>query len=550
MKPFTTLTILVFYFFANTAVANNKDTEQTATFIKIWGFLKYYHPTIAKGKIDWDEAFRTGIKAVRLLESKEEVNNYYKNWIIKLGKIERCQSCQVEVDSNRKYNLNMGWLKDSVNFDKELIIQLIYIQKNRNQGQNYYVSQVKGVGNTEFKNEKVYRDSIYPSPELRLLTLARYWNIVEYFYPYRYKTDQNWETVLTEMVPKFATAPDTTTYHLAILELTAKVDDSHAKFSTRNTNKYFGFKWAPFSFKIIDNKAVVTGFYNDSLSVKDDVRIGDVFLKVNGMPIAAILKENSRYIGASNEAVKKRDMHNILFNGKSETVETEFERNGVVSKKRISRIGYDKLNYKSNSDIIKDCVKVFEGNVGYINLGNLQQNQVKSALAAVKNTKAIIFDIRNYPNQTMYLLADFLNDDRKAFVKATVPDINYPGTFNFSKEIYCGRKNLNYYSGKVILLCNETTQSHAEFTMMALQTAPNVTIVGSQTSGADGNVSLITLPGAFKTWITGIGIYYPNERETQRIGIIPDVIVRPTIAGIRLRKDEVMEKAMEIVTKN
>lgn len=546
MKLLTLLTILLYSSVVNKSVAHEKETAQTVTFIKVWGFLKYYHPTVAKGKIDWDEAFRTGIREVRLLKSKEQTNNYYKNWINALGKFKKCKACKIVAGSNLKYNLDMEWLTDSVNFDKELIIQLSNIQMNRNEEQNYYVGQVKGVGNAEFKNEKVYRDSIFPSPELRLLTLARYWNIVEYFYPYRYQTDQNWETVLTEMLPKFENAPDTTAYHLAILELTAKVNDSHAKFSTRYTNKYFGLNWVPFRFKVIDNKALVTGFYNDTLSRKDDVRIGDVFLKIGGLSVAEILKENSRYIGASNEAVKRRDVSNILFNGNTEMVETEFERDGVVGKKMISRFSYNKLNYKWSGNSIKDTVKVLEGNVGYINLGNLQRNQVASAFAAVKSTKAIIFDVRNYPNGTMYLLADFLNDNRTAFVKAATPDINYPGTFNFSKDIYCGRKNPNYYTGKVILLCNETTQSHAEFTMMALQTAPNVTIVGSQTSGADGNVSLITLPGEFKTYISGIGIYYPNGRETQRVGIVPDVIVKPTIAGIRSGRDEVMEKAMEI----
>jgi C-terminal processing protease CtpA/Prc len=43
--------------------------------------------------------------------------------------------------------------------------------------------------------------------------------------------------------------------------------------------------------------------------------------------------------------------------------------------------------------------------------------------------------------------------------------------------------------------------------------------------------------------ISGIGIYYPDGRETQRIGIVPDVEVKPTIDGIKNNKDEVLEKA-------
>jgi C-terminal processing protease CtpA/Prc len=68
--------------------------------------------------------------------------------------------------------------------------------------------------------------------------------------------------------------------------------------------------------------------------------------------------------------------------------------------------------------------------------------------------------------------------------------------------------------------------------------------VGSTTAGADGNVSQIALPGGLRTAISGIGVFYPDKRPTQRIGIVPDVEVRPTIAGIRAGRDEVLEEGV------
>jgi len=73
---------------------------------------------------------------------------------------------------------------------------------------------------------------------------------------------------------------------------------------------------------------------------------------------------------------------------------------------------------------------------------------------------------------------------------------------------------------------------------------PNVVGIGSQTAGADGNIMLIDLPGGYRTAITGLGVYYPDGRETQRIGIVPDIEVKPTIAGIKQGKDEVLERAI------
>ena len=106
--------------------------------------------------------------------------------------------------------------------------------------------------------------------------------------------------------------------------------------------------------------------------------------------------------------------------------------------------------------------------------------------------------------------------------------------------------NSNYYKGKVAILVNESTQSHAEFSTMALQVFPNSKVIGSQTAGADGNVSKFNIAGNL-TAFTGLAVFYPDGRETQRIGIVPDIEVKPTIKGIKEGKDEVLERALEYI---
>ncbi|RYY07934.1 MAG: peptidase S41, partial [Cytophagaceae bacterium] len=103
------------------------------------------------------------------------------------------------------------------------------------------------------------------------------------------------------------------------------------------------------------------------------------------------------------------------------------------------------------------------------------------------------------------------------------------------------------YTGQLIVLVNETTLSQAEYTAMALQATPHCTLLGSTTAGADGNVSRIVLPGGLKTAMSGIGIYYPNGRETQRVGLVIDVPVRPTVAGLRAGRDELLDRAIELI---
>jgi C-terminal processing protease CtpA/Prc len=104
-----------------------------------------------------------------------------------------------------------------------------------------------------------------------------------------------------------------------------------------------------------------------------------------------------------------------------------------------------------------------------------------------------------------------------------------------------------FFSGKVVILVDEISQSSAEYTAMVLRAAPNAIVMGSTTAGADGNVSAIPLPGNLRSLISGLGVFYPNKKPTQRIGIVPDVMVRPTIAGIRARRDQVLESAIHYI---
>ncbi|MBK7036287.1 MAG: peptidase S41 [Bacteroidetes bacterium] len=523
------------------------ETEKISTFCKLWGFLKYYHPEVAKGNLDWDSEFMNGVKSINNLKTKQELNNYYSEWIKSLGEVKHCKKCNNILPDSLKFNLELNWLSDTSVFSNNMIEQLQYIQQKRNQGKNYYVQQTKFVGNTGFKNEKLYTDSVFPSPELRLLTLSRYWNIINYFFPYKYVIGENWDSVLVEMISKFKYADDTVAYHLAILELTVKINDSHAGFVTKYTQQYFGIKWTPFIYNIIDSKAIVTGCYNDSLCLRNDIKYGDVFLTVNGRTIEEIINEQSKYICASNQAIKMRKLYYGIFTGSTDSVTVTYEREGKTLQKTIARYNFYEFNYNWQHESKNEHYKILDGNIGYVDLGQLTKNEVDNVFEKLDDTKAIIFDVRNYPNGTMYNIAYHLLPEKKQFVMFSNPDISFPGAYRFTEPYFCGGNNKNPYKGKVVLLFNETTQSHAEFTLMALKTAPNVIGIGSQTSGADGNVSYIPLPGGYKTVMTGIGVYYPDGTETQRIGIIPDIKVKPTIEGIRAGKDEVLEKAMEVI---
>ena len=62
----------------------------------------------------------------------------------------------------------------------------------------------------------------------RMLALFRYWNIIEYFFPYKHLFTKDWSEVLNEFLPEFAANKSPLDYRLTCWRLINNVHDTHA----------------------------------------------------------------------------------------------------------------------------------------------------------------------------------------------------------------------------------------------------------------------------------------------------------------------------------
>ena len=95
------------------------------------------------------------------------------------------------------------------------------------------------------------------------------------------------------------------------------------------------------------------------------------------------------------------------------------------------------------------------------------------------------------------------------------------------------------------MLIDERAVSHAETTGLFLEAANGTKFIGSATAGANGDVRTLPVPGGIRIVYSGVGVRHADGRQLQRIGLVPDLEVKPTIRGIREGRDEVLEKALE-----
>ncbi|SDJ34403.1 S41 family peptidase [Chryseobacterium jejuense] len=517
------------------------ENQKLESLCRVWGFLKYYHPHVAKGNLNWDQQLFKKINELERINDKAALNNLYSNWIASLGKINECTECLQETD--KAYflkNFDLSWMDNSYIFTSALSQKLHYIENNRNMGNHYYIG--KGGRKIFFRNENSY-GSQFTSKQVNLLELFRYWNYVEYFFPYKYETDQNWNDTLTEMIPTFLNINNDKDYQLALAELVAKTDDSHAYlFSSLISLHLYGNKKLPVEYSYAEGKLVITKINGNRFHEESPFYIGDVIYDVNGKTIPQMVNSLGTYIPASNSWGKVNKVKSKLLFSNNDSLSVRLERNG------------QNIEIKAKTYFVKDIIvkKVplsqkwkfldEEKKIGYVNMGILAKDEVNEMYKDLQSSESIIFDLRNYPKLTIIPLSELLLPQSSVYYQFNFPEPNYPGKF-YSRKNNIGVKNPDYYKGNVIVLVDENTQSQAETTTMMFKQHPKAKVIGSNTSGANGDIIKFKIAD-LDTCFTGLGAYYPDGRETQRIGIIPDILIKPSVEGIKNGKDEVLERAL------
>lgn len=524
------------------------DTEKLASLCKVWGLLKYHQPVHTDAYTYWDNALLERIEPVLRCADKNCLSALYLDWLkITDGQRARRKKAKASADVLR-WNEDLSWIQDTQVFTEELSRRLYSVQQYRDTRHPAGVKYRPYVFNADFSGEQAYKEMRYPSGEYRLLALFRYWNMVQYFFPYRYAMQKNWMQVLEEKIPLFRQAGDSVAYQLALAELAASPGDGHAYLYTPRTQTWFGTLGLSCRFLCLGDTVLVRDFYNDSLCRLNDLRPGDILLSLDGEPVGERMETLRKYIGASNEDAFRRDVVHFAFLSDKPRVKAQFIRNGERLEKELQyfsreqqRAGY--RHPEKDGPLYRDL----GDSIAYIHLGRLMPQQVDSLMRSVKTTRGIVFDLRSYPQGTLYMLAAYLLPGKRPFALVTRPLPGSPGQYTWDGPLYGGGPNKDPYRGKTVLLMNAETQSQAEFTCMLLQTVPGSVSIGSATSGADGNVSEIVLPGNYRTYFSGIGVYYPDKRPTQGAGLQPDIYIKPTVQGIREGRDELLERAVQYI---
>lgn len=407
---------------------------------------------------------------------------------------------------------------------------------------------------TALRAENAFAQSEYPSMPLRLLAAFRLWAAVRYFFPYRHLMASDWDSVLLEGIPKLLVARDAREYALAIAEMTTHLADTHAAVTSRALEDYFGTAQPPVRTRMVEGEPVVWRLLDDRAARQALLAPGDVILAVDGEPARERIRRLARYLSASTPHSLDALVMERWLDGPPGT-SAELSVRDAAGRTRTVRL--PRLKVAARPPWRDGPVwTILPGGIGYADLERVSPQKVEEMFQSLRSARAIVFDLRGYPQGAGWLVAPRLarrpgivaarfRRPLVLFAEGRAGDVETLGA-GWEFYQYLPESDAWKYRGEAVVLIDERTLSQGEHAALFLRAA-GARLVGSASAGANGDITRIVLPGGLVVSFSGQEVLLPDGSQLQRVGLRPDVEVKPTIQGLRAGRDEVLEKALALL---
>ncbi|WP_149304687.1 hypothetical protein [Pareuzebyella sediminis] len=301
------------------------------TFSKIYGYVKYFHPSDEAFTLDWDKFSIYAVDKVLKSETNEGFLKTIDSLFSPIAPSIRFSDSADDnlLRKNATYSDNLHeqfWFHQGVGFGMSLENGPYYSQRIIANAENDTISyrpkfgeilQVTMHGNqilsiplvvhvnetgtipksnnkkleslsTNLNNYKIDERSI----AFRLGNIINTHNVFQHFFPYFDVLKLDWEKQL-EIALNRSFSDFTLKDHLTTLrKMTAPLKDGHIAIETKGINE--GHYTPAFYWEWVDNKLIVTHVWSDDIGLN----IGDEIIKINGVTSSAYIDEIGSMISA------------------------------------------------------------------------------------------------------------------------------------------------------------------------------------------------------------------------------------------------------------
>jgi Peptidase family S41 len=378
-----------------------------------------------------------------------------------------------------------------------------------------------------------------PTPDLdqRLADVVVAWSVFQHFYPYWSEASVDWNGRLLPRLTEAAAALTREAQHDALRGLVADARDGHGRVGDSLDKTERGE--LPVRLAVVEGRLLVV-----STGVPSEAPVGAVIKSIDGLPAADWLAQAMRLVSGTMQWRRVAAIRGLGSGARGATVKVVVD-DGQRPRETTLRYGEAPPEPKRPREIAE-----LEAGLWYVDLTRVKMADLTPKLQALASARGVVFDLRGYPGDAgagilPHLLAAPESDRWMHVAKIVGPFYQTAGWQDFGWDITPASPRI---TGKVVFLTDGGAISYAESVMGYVADAKLGTIVGSTTAGTNGNVATFMTPGGFNVALTGMRVTRHDGRSPfHLVGVVPDIAVAPTIAGLRAGGDEVLERAIEVV---
>lgn len=554
------LFLLNFIFQTVIAQTITSKENQFIVFSKTYGFCKAYHSNINSCNVNWDSLSVEFLNWFNNKYDSAKFESVLVTYIQKAGELKVDLNIAKFNYNNYKLMIDTNWYHH-FNLQTGIINKLDSIWMLFRPKMNCYCS--RSFSNSSYL-KLPFDDPIFnyqlidslPTKVERDLAFVKFWNVIEYYDPNFELIDKNKDSIFIYHYRNIIQAKDKKSLYSAFDEAISCLDDAHSEGLTLS---YYidepTFYFTPnFKLQFMDTTLVVVA------SNLSGIEVGSRIVKIDNLSVQNKLDSIWKYISARNDVVRRRFATRYLVSGtlnstcKLEVVTPLGNTKSVSVKRNISLysdfllspefvIGSKLLNGTKITSICSD--------VNYVNFANIGVNDLSDLSKVFIQNKSLILDLRNSPLCNAIDIQRAIFKDPNQYAKYYLPNIRFPGLF-VSLDQYSGNNELNYrFTGQMIILVNEYTQSMTEDLVLAFKSQyPQSLIIGQTTAGANGNINVFKLFKDVEYGFTGLGVYDNANHSIFLHGIFVDSSVTQSLSSFLKDKDDLVETALNLLSCN
>ncbi|MEG0692521.1 MAG: S41 family peptidase [Oscillospiraceae bacterium] len=400
----------------------------------------------------------------------------------------------------------------------------------------------------EIKSSEFPDEVLKPFMVALLSSSIEKWNAIEHFYPYYDDDNLLWHNKLQPLLDATLKSSNIDKHFYSLNYAASSLNDGHftiVPIVEMSKDKFlpYGRQYLPLSVDYVENNAIITAI-SPELTTK--LKKYDIITSIDGVITDSIISQRKHYISTgTNDCIPIKALNEFLrtCDYKKPYIFTVKRGSEIITDTVITSMVYPYFESKTDSTItiIDKKILIFRATNSEADYAYFLSNIDK-----FKKAKKIIFDVRGYPHY------DFMN----ILSHFSTSPIQLP---KFVKKVSClpnrkfSRKNITqdsvecstpFINKEVLFLANHSTQSWGETVMMSVKYNKIGKIIGSRTSGTNGDITYFNHP-VYRMIVTGMQTFYPDGSQFHGVGVVPDIEVKPSIDGFTNGKDEVLEKAIK-----